>query len=70
MGQKSLGAQFISIHAASPATRFLYDDYNIEKQKMLNPYRGQVEKDTTKIGFTQEERKDPFVVKPEHATVC
>jgi hypothetical protein len=61
---------FIKEHAGSPATRFLYDDYNTETRKMLNPYRGQVDRSITRVGFTRDERKSPFLVKPEHATVC
>jgi hypothetical protein len=64
------GTGFIELHATSPATRFLYDDYNVQTQKMLNPYRGQVEADKAEVKFTREERKGPFSVKPEHATVC
>ena len=37
---------------------------------MLNPYRGQVDRSSTQVGFTKEERKGPFTIKPEHATVC
>lgn len=37
---------------------------------MLHPNRSQVEKDTTKAGFTKGERiNGPFSVKPEHATI-
>lgn len=55
----------------SAYNRFTVDrDFFPTKLEVLNPATNQKEKNQNSQPFGRENRKNPFPVKPEHATVC